>query len=347
MRAERPEQLPMSFSQTSPVLAAPESGDARPFKVSALGAAAVIAAMSIAFAAAAWLIAGFRLPLDGYSAGSMLRGIGATILIALRSPAPVLMVALMLERWLPVTPNQRDLTRGFYQDVSWYAVDYLRELTWIPLLFALMFSFKRYAIGARDLIPDGLMPAPILWIVGILAGDLLAYWSHRLRHRYDVLWNFHAIHHSQKDLNFFTQNRFHDVDTAIDLVIRMLPLVVLHASWTAIGIYTAISLAHFRLYHSKIRSAYGPLRYLLVTSQSHRVHHARDTRQRNCNFGGFFSIWDHAFGTQCQNYDEYPEELGIEDERFPVEQGAPMRDLPRIFAAQMLYPFRKMLRADD
>jgi sterol desaturase/sphingolipid hydroxylase (fatty acid hydroxylase superfamily) len=334
----------VSFSQTSATPFAPESADARPFEVSTIGATAVIAAMSIAFAGAAWLIADSRPLLDAFSAGSVLRRVGATVVIALRSPAPVLMLALVLERLFPVTPHQRDLTRGFCQDIVWYAVDYMRELSWIPLLFVVLVALKRHAMGNFELIPDGVLPAPILLVVGILAGDFLAYWSHRLRHRFDVLWNFHAIHHSQRDLNFFTQNRFHDVDTAIDLTIRMLPLLMLHASWTVIGIYSAISLAHFRLYHSKIRSDYGVLRYILVTPQSHRIHHARDRRHHNCNFGGFFSIWDHVFGTQYENYDEYPEELGIRDESFPIEQGAALRDFPRVFAAQMLYPFRKMLR---
>jgi sterol desaturase/sphingolipid hydroxylase (fatty acid hydroxylase superfamily) len=242
-----------------------------------------------------------------------------------------------------LTPDQRGLTRGFYQDIAWYAVDYIRELSWIPLLFAVLFSLKRYMMGNRELIPDGVMPEPILWVAGILAGDFLGYWSHRLRHRFDVLWNFHAIHHSQRELNFFTQNRFHDVDIVIDLTIRTLPLLILNAGWTVIGVYAVISLAHFRLYHSNIRSDYGVLRYVLVTPQSHRIHHGRDPRHLNRNFGVFFSIWDRIFGTQYGNHEEYPQELGIRDERFPIEQGTLLRDFPRIFAAQMLYPFRKML----
>jgi sterol desaturase/sphingolipid hydroxylase (fatty acid hydroxylase superfamily) len=336
----------MNLSQTSSSLFARKSADERPFAVSTIGAAAVIAIMSIAFAGAAWLIADSRFSLDALSTESALRRTLAAIAIALRAPAPVLLAALVLERLFPLTPDQRDLTRGFYQDIAWYAADYIRELSWIPLLFALLFSLKRYMMGNRELIPDGVMPAPILWVVGILAGDFLGYWSHRLRHRFDVLWNFHAIHHSQRELNFLTQNRFHDVDIVIDLTIRTLPLLILNAGWAVIGIYTAISLAHFRLYHSKIRSNYGVLRYILVTPQSHRIHHARDPRHLNRNFGAFFSIWDHAFGTQYENYNEYPQELGIRDERFPIEQGTRLRDLPRIFAAQTLYPFRKILRPD-
>lgn len=335
----------MSASETTASIPARPEVRVRTFEVSPAAAAAVIAVMTLMFAVAALLLRS-RSPIDRYEIGVVTRHLGMTILIATRSPAPVLMIALILERWLPVSARQRDLTRGFYQDLGWYAVDYIRQLTWIPLLFALLFAVKHSLLGSRDLIPAGAMPAPILWIVGILAGDVLAYWSHRLRHRFDILWNFHSIHHSQRELNFFTQNRFHDVDTAIDLVIRMLPLVILHASWTAIGVYAAISLAHFRLYHSKIRSNYGMLRYLLVTPQSHRIHHARDTQKLNCNFGSFFSIWDRAFGTQYPRSDEYPQELGIKDEGFPIEQDAPLRDLPRILAAQMLYPFRKMLDRD-
>ena len=140
--------------------------------------------------------------------------------------------------------------------------------------------------------------SPILLIAGILVGDFFSYWSHRLRHRCGILWNFHAIHHSQTKLNFFTKNRFHDLDTMIDLTLRILPLLILNASWTVLGIYYAISLAHFRLYHSGIRGNYGLLRYVVVTPQSHRIHHARAQRHRNCNYGTFFSIWDFAFGTQ-------------------------------------------------
>ena len=345
---ERGDELPaVSFSRTSSAPHSDDKAERRPFEISTIGAATVIAAMAIAFGVAAWLVSDSRSVLDTFHAQSLLRRAGTLIVVAIRSPAPVLLLALLLERVFPVTSSQRDLTRGFYQDAAWYGVDFLRELSWIPLQFALLIALKRYLIGNFELIPDGVVPAPILWVVGILLGDCLGYWSHRLRHHYDFLWNFHAIHHSQQDLNFFTQDRFHDVDVVIDLVIRTLPLLLLHAGWPVIGIYTAISLAHFRLYHSKIRSNYGWLRYVLVTPQSHRVHHARDSRQLNRNFGGFFSIWDLAFGTQYHDYHEYPEELGVRDDNFPIEQGAPLRDLPRIFAAQMIYPFWKMGRGND
>jgi sterol desaturase/sphingolipid hydroxylase (fatty acid hydroxylase superfamily) len=231
----------VSFSQTSSTLYWDDKVRAGRFEISTVAAAAVISVMAIAFALSASLVSDSRSALDAFGAASMLHRVGATILVAIRSPAPVLLLVLLLERVYPVTSSQRDLTRGFYQDAAWYGVDFLRELSWIPLQFALLVALKRYLIGNFELIPDGVVPAPILWVVGILLGDCLGYWSHRLRHHYDFLWNFHAIHHSQQDLNFFTQDRFHDVDVVIDLVIRTLPLLVLHAGWPVIGVYSAIS----------------------------------------------------------------------------------------------------------
>src|ERR1700683_674982 len=191
---ERGDELPaVSFSRTSSAPHSDDKTESCPCEISTIGAATVIAAMAIAFGVAAWLVSDSRSVLDTFHAQSLLRRAGTLIVVAIRSPAPVLLLALLLERVFPVTSSQRDLTRGFYQDAAWYGVDFLRELSWIPLQFALLIALKRYLIGNFELIPDGVVPAPILWVVGILLGDCLGYWSHRLRHPYDFLWTFHGI----------------------------------------------------------------------------------------------------------------------------------------------------------
>jgi sterol desaturase/sphingolipid hydroxylase (fatty acid hydroxylase superfamily) len=320
------------------------------FRLSSLGAVAVIV-VSATVAIAAMVGAGYIHSSPG--GGATLRGMltpwelvkyaSSEIFVAARSPAPVLLLALILERWRPVSPTQRDLTRGFAQDLAWYAADYLRLFSWVVLFLALLPAIKARLIGNFELVPTGILPTPIAWVAAILAGDLLSYLSHLTRHRIDFLWRFHAIHHSQQEMNFFTQHRFHDLDVVADLGMRMLPLVLLNASWLSLGIFNAIALLHFHLYHSNIRIDYGPLRYVLVTPQSHRVHHARDYRQHNSNFGIVFSIWDRLFGTQYGSHVEYPEALGIADERFPIEQGTRLLDIPRVYAAQVAYPFAGIL----
>src|SRR6266852_1613179 len=323
----------------------PRERERERFEVSPLSAMAVLAVVTAGVVAAAFgtsYVAHGQLSLTDWLQPREIAGHAAkTLLVLARSPAPVLLVALILERWLPVTPNQRDLTRGFWQDIAWYVADFIREVSWVPLYLALLVWMRGRVFGKFELVPNGVLPAVVAWTVAILAWDLIGYASHAARHRYDFLWRFHAIHHSQREMNFFTQHRFHDVDVIADQTIRTIPLLALNASFTALGVFYVIALAHFRLYHSNIKSDYGVLRYVLVSPQSHRIHHARDPRQLNSNFGIFFSLWDRAFGTQYPHHDEYPDELGIDDEHFPIDQGTRIRDIPRVYAAQLLYPFRR------
>jgi len=255
---------------------------------------------------------------------------------------PVLVCSLMIERWFPIVSAQ-SISRGFCFDALWFIGEQARLLTWIPLSLAMLLWVKRLLVGDYELFAPAVMPRALLWVIGILVGDFLAYLSHIARHRFDWLWNFHAVHHSQRELNFFTQHRFHDVDTLANLMLTILPLVLISPSVLEVGIYNTIALIHFRLYHCPIRSNYGALRYILVTPQSHRIHHASAPRLQKSNFGIFFSIWDHIFGTQYSSYGDFPDQLGLLDRRFPVEQDASLGQFAGVYAAQLIYPFLVIL----
>ena len=84
----------------------------------------------------------------------------------------------------------------------------------------------------------------------------------------------------------------------------------------------------------------GPLRYVFVTPQSHRIHHANNLEYRDRNFGSIFSIWDFAFSTQVRVYDEYPE-TGIDDTEFPLETSANPVKLLIMPVVQMVYCFSR------
>ena len=308
------------------------------FEISPSSAVAVIAIVStVSVAGFAVQANGGRLP--SFDPVPALRHAAHALLVAVRSPAPALVIALLLERWRPVFARQRDLTRGFLQDLLWYLLDFAAQFGWVPLLVALLAWIKLRLIGPSQLLPAGVLPEPLVWTLGVLVADFLGYAGHVIRHRVDALWRFHAVHHSQRELNFFSQHRFHQVDTVVQQTISAGTLLLLDASWTAVGLFSGIALAHFQLYHSSIRSDYGVLRYVLVTPQSHRIHHSRDPRHQDTNFGIIFSLWDHLFGTQYRRYDEYPEALGIDDPSFPIEQGTRPRTSVRVLAAQLLYPF--------
>jgi sterol desaturase/sphingolipid hydroxylase (fatty acid hydroxylase superfamily) len=323
----------------------------RGFRLTTAATAAVLLIL------AAGLIAGFILVVHfaAIHPGALAEvpSLGATIKLGATSrwllgatiwAAALLMWSSVLQRLLPVDASDRTLSRGLWFDALWYGGELARQLTWMPLYFVGLVWIKRHLLGNLELIAPGALPRATLLIAGILAGDFLAYGSHIARHRFDFLWNFHAVHHSQKELNLFTQHRFHDLDTFVDLAIRTLPLMLLTPGLVVFGVFNTVALIHFRLYHCPIRSNYGPLRYILVTPQSHRIHHASDPRLQNSNFGIFFSVWDHIFGTQHRAYDQYEIPLGLQDSMFPVEQDASMGGFAAVYAAQLVYPFVRLLR---
>jgi sterol desaturase/sphingolipid hydroxylase (fatty acid hydroxylase superfamily) len=137
--------------------------------------------------------------------------------------------------------------------------------------------------------------------------------------------------------------RVHPVDDLFILTIGMLPLLMVEAGLTSLVAIVWIRHWHTRVYHSNIRSNLGWLRYVLVTPQSHRVHHSVEARHHDRNFGLTFSVWDHFFGTQYRGYDEYPD-TGINDRDFPFEQNAPPRHQLESLVGQFLYPFRALTR---
>jgi sterol desaturase/sphingolipid hydroxylase (fatty acid hydroxylase superfamily) len=98
-----------------------------------------------------------------------------------------------------------------------------------------------------------------------------------------------------------------------------------------------------RVYHGNIRSNYGVLKYILVTPQSHRIHHSIEERHWGKNLGTYFTIWDRLFGTLYPHYDEYPA-TGIPDGRFPCEKSLNPLHLAGNFVRQFFYPFGLVLR---
>lgn len=125
--------------------------------------------------------------------------------------------------------------------------------------------------------------------------------------------------------------------------IIFIPVLAVKLSAPAMIGFLLVMQWHRNIYHANLRTNYGWLRYVLVTPQSHRIHHSMLPEHLDSNFGVNLSIWDHLFGTQYRNYDEYPV-TGIEDEAFPHEQSRRPGALAATLVDQFLYPFRLLRR---
>ena len=232
----------------------------------------------------------------------------------------VFALTLVLEWKFPAQPGKSSLTsRGSWQDMLWVFIKLPILVTGLPLLaVTLHYVYDNY-LSFLTIHAVAEWPWLAKVILALLLGDLIFWLSHLLRHRIRTLWYFHAVHHSQRDLNFFTEYRTHPFDDVFTYLINFIPTFMVEPGLTTVIGIVWIRHWHTRFYHANIRTNMGPLRYILVTPQSHRVHHSTQPEHFDCNFGLTFSIWDHLFGTQYRNYDEYPE-TGIPDEHFPFEQ---------------------------
>jgi sterol desaturase/sphingolipid hydroxylase (fatty acid hydroxylase superfamily) len=323
------------------------------FHLSPAASIATLAALAVGLITAVVLPAymaarghGLPAPIDllGAAAGnSHLRG----LMIAAVYIIPALVWAAVLERRFPLEESHpaQTTSRGWWFDLFWYFNFSIRQLTWIPLFVLLVAWIKSHLLGNFQLSASGAVPRLALLAVGILIGDFFGYVCHIAQHRYGFLWHFHSVHHSQLELNFFTQDRVHDFDTLTQLSIRLLPVMILSPGLEEIFAYYIVFSTYTHLYHCPIRSNYGSLRYFVVTPQSHRVHHSSDPSHYNSNFGIILTIWDRIFGTAYRSYDEYPSMTGSGDSAFPVEQEKPAREWAQVYAAQLVYPFVKVVRS--
>lgn len=56
-----------------------------------------------------------------------------------------------------------------------------------------------------------------------------------------------------------------------------IPFLMLKVSPPTIVLYAIFRRWYTRFYHANMRTDVGPLRYILVTPQSHRIHHSRES----------------------------------------------------------------------
>jgi sterol desaturase/sphingolipid hydroxylase (fatty acid hydroxylase superfamily) len=211
-----------------------------------------------------------------------------------------------LEAWRPVEPVvQRDAVRT---DMLY---TFLNRLGLLPLL-AFVFLASVQAAWEGWLTEAGLLPPTLEELIPLLREhplvafasyvvilDFGEYWRHRAQHAFRWWWALHAIHHAQRQMTFWTDDRNHVLDDVIAAVwfgaIALLigvppgqfPLIVL-----------LLRLAE-SLSHANVRLNYGRVgERLLVSPRFHRLHHAPvSAAAHGQNYAVLLPVWDWVFGT--------------------------------------------------
>lgn len=248
---------------------------------------------------------------------------------------------LVVERIWPVQRNQKSLGANTRIDLFYTIIMIPFYGLIAPLFYGFLRQIYEQYFWFINLSSEALYPYQLEILIGYLVIDFHGWLHHYVRHKVPVFWEFHTIHHSQPRMNPFTNERVHPFDWFSANVIKFLPAFFFSDALNVGLAYVIIHQFLDRFTHSNIRTNLGPLKYVLVTPQSHRVHHSNLPEHFDRNFGVSLSIWDYLFRTQHRNYEDYPE-TGIPDPNFPVEKasGENLSSILRIYLAQIIYPFK-------
>ncbi len=248
---------------------------------------------------------------------------------------------LLLERTVRVIRRDRTVTPGMVLD-SVYPV--LNMLTMAATLDALLIvAISGLVTGYLPFVRVDLLsglPAVPQAIAVFLVVDFVFYWGHRLHHTVTPLWYLHAVHHSQEDLNPFTTYRAHPLERVTKSLLRTAPLAILGGTPATVFWFAFPNTFWSFFIHSNIRLSLGPLKYVLVTPQYHRVHHSIEPRHFDLNYGERLVVWDWIFGTLWRGFDDYPA-TGVKGFAGPKDEGVGPLAVVRTWWGLTLYPFRR------
>jgi sterol desaturase/sphingolipid hydroxylase (fatty acid hydroxylase superfamily) len=164
------------------------------------------------------------------------------------------------------------------------------------------FSINRtFGLFFLFVIPSWLSP-----VLGILALDLFTYFAHVLMHKSWLGWQFHRVHHSDREVNVTTAFRQHPCETVWRILWYVLAIATLGIPLGVLVIYLVVSTLNAQLEHTNIK-LFAPLdrvlRLLFVTPNMHKIHHSREQSETDSNYSNIFSIWDRMFGTYTATVD--------------------------------------------
>ena len=142
--------------------------------------------------------------------------------------------------------------------------------------------------------------AGLSFVAGFLLLDFLRYVVHRCEHAVPFFWRFHALHHSDPDVDVTTSVRHHPIEYVLASAVYWLAVIVLDVPVVVVVSHGLAVFGTAAIQHGNIRLPEWLERLLqlvLVTVDMHRIHHSIKFSRVNWNYGAVLSIWDRLFGT--------------------------------------------------
>lgn len=179
---------------------------------------------------------------------------------------------------------------------------------------------------------DALWPGvtDVAWVsfaIYLVVFDFVGYWLHRWQHGFDWWWALHSLHHSQRQMTKWSDDRNHLLDDVIGATVFALLARLIGVEPGQFVAITVITQLLQSLQHANVRLGFGRVgERLLVSPRFHRRHHSigigHESAGRGtlggCNFGVLLPWWDQLFGSA--DFQASFDATGIRDQ-LPEEGG--------------------------
>ena len=243
----------------------------------------------------------------------------------------VFQIAIIAFILRPAEAKEEGLSKSGYSGKAAISSDifycFIHRLGLIQLLFFFTLNPLFIKIGSslhdvrferlnlENILPN-INATPLLsFIIYLIILDFVDYLYHRVSHRFSWWWQLHALHHSQRHMTVWTDNRNHLIDDVLKAFVFSTVAIVIGIEPSQFILLVALSHLIQSWQHGYYVYQFHFLKYLIVTPSFHRYHHAMRLGYElpgkpgvlgGCNFGVLFPWWDLLFQTAIFDNSYHP-----------------------------------------
>lgn len=183
----------------------------------------------------------------------------------------LMLLFIPLERLFSLK-KQRIFRPEFSTDLAYFFLNSL-----LPKLM-LVLPMSMVAAVIHRLEPMGLyswvatFPFLLRFPLAIIVGEFGTYWGHRWSHEIPILWRFHSIHHSAKEIDWLVNTRAHPFDMFFTRFTGLLPVYLLGLAQPTSDtvdlvpvLYAIVGTVWSFFVHANVRWRFGWLEHWIAT----------------------------------------------------------------------------------
>jgi len=208
----------------------------------------------------------------------------------------------------------------FFHNALLYLTLFSINFFWAGVIVFTIQWFNTNEIGLFYLIE---IPFLAKLLLGVVFFDFSSYCFHRMAHKFNWVWRFHRVHHSDTSMDSSTFFRSHPFELMFWFgTSDMLASAIFGLDLMSNGLYFLILTPMLFFEHANFKYPKWldtTIGIVITTPNLHKVHHDQDLYYTNSNYADLFILWDRIFGTfKYKSVEEI--KLGLQEFDNPKKQ---------------------------